>query len=87
MHDIPDIPIIKLAGIGCCPQDAVPEIKAVSNYISQKNGGGRIIGILVSADRRLLAKEALVQRAQHMQIGVRRFYNIGRQGGESGVLI
>ena len=37
--DIPDIPIIKLAGIGCCPQDAVPEIKAVSNYISQKNGG------------------------------------------------
>ena len=37
--DIPDIPIIKLAGIGCCPQDAVPEVKAVSNYISQKNGG------------------------------------------------
>ena len=37
--DIPDIPIIKLAGIGCCPQDAVPEVKSVSNYISQKNGG------------------------------------------------
>ena len=37
--DIPDIPIIKLAGIGCCSQDAVPEVKAVSNYISQKNGG------------------------------------------------
>ena len=37
--DIPDIPIIKIAGIGCCPQDAVPEVKAVSNYISQKNGG------------------------------------------------
>ena len=37
--DIPDIPIIKLTqGIGCAP-DAVPEVKAVSNYISQKNGG------------------------------------------------
>ena len=37
--DIPDIPIIKLAGIGCCPQDAVPEVKAVSDYISQIIGG------------------------------------------------
>ena len=37
--DIPDIPIIKLAGIGCCPQDAVPEVKAVSDYISQIMGG------------------------------------------------
>ena len=37
--DIPDIPIIKLAGIGCCPQDAVPEVKAVSDYISHIIGG------------------------------------------------
>ena len=37
--DLPDIPIIKLAGVGCCPQDAVQEVKSVSNYISQKNGG------------------------------------------------
>ena len=37
--DIPDIPIIKAAGVGCCPQDAVPEVKAAANYVSQKNGG------------------------------------------------
>ena len=37
--DIPDIPIIKAAGIGCCPQDSVPEVKAAADYISQKNGG------------------------------------------------
>ncbi len=37
--DIPDVPIIEAAGIGCCPQDAVPEVKAISDYISQKNGG------------------------------------------------
>ena len=37
--DIPDIPIIEAAGVGCCPQDAVPEVKMVSDYISQTSGG------------------------------------------------
>ena len=37
--DIPDIPVMKVVGLPCCPQDAVPEIKAVSEYISHKNGG------------------------------------------------
>ena len=37
--DIPDIPIIKAAGIGCCPQDAVQEVKNSSDYISQNSGG------------------------------------------------
>jgi 3-deoxy-D-manno-octulosonate 8-phosphate phosphatase (KDO 8-P phosphatase) len=37
--DIPDLPVMKLIGLPCCPQDAAPEIKAVSHYISHKNGG------------------------------------------------
>ena len=37
--DIPDYPIMKLVGLPCCPQDAVPEIKSISKYISHKNGG------------------------------------------------
>ena len=37
--DIPDIPVMKLVGLPCCPQDAVPEIKAISKYISHINGG------------------------------------------------
>ncbi|MCF6296340.1 MAG: HAD-IIIA family hydrolase [Flavobacteriaceae bacterium] len=37
--DIPDVPVMKLVGLPCCPQDAVPEIKAISKYISHKNGG------------------------------------------------
>ena len=37
--DIPDFPVMKLAGLPCCPQDAVQEIKAISKYISHKNGG------------------------------------------------
>lgn len=37
--DIPDYPVMKAIGLPCCPQDAVPEIKAISKYISHKNGG------------------------------------------------
>ena len=37
--DIPDIPIIRAAGIGSCPHDAVQEVKNNSDYVSQKNGG------------------------------------------------
>lgn len=37
--DIPDYHVMKLVGLPACPQDASPEIKAISNYISHKNGG------------------------------------------------
>ena len=37
--DIPDVPVMKLVGLPCCPQDAVPEIKELSRYISHKKGG------------------------------------------------
>lgn len=37
--DIPDYHVMKLVGLPTCPQDASPEIKAISSYISHKNGG------------------------------------------------
>jgi len=37
--DVMDIKVMKLVGLACCPQDAVPEVKNISNYISHKNGG------------------------------------------------
>ena len=37
--DIPDIPVMAVVGLPCCPQDAIPEVKAVSKYISHINGG------------------------------------------------
>lgn len=37
--DIPDIPPMKAVGLPTCPQNAVPEVKAVSNYISHISGG------------------------------------------------
>ncbi len=37
--DIPDFKVMKAVGLACCPADAVPEIKSVSDYISIKKGG------------------------------------------------
>ncbi|MBR9915745.1 MAG: HAD hydrolase family protein [Algicola sp.] len=37
--DIPDVPVMKLAGLACCPQDAAIEVKAVSHYVSHRLGG------------------------------------------------
>jgi len=37
--DIPDYEIMQAVGLSICPADAVPEIKAISSYISPKLGG------------------------------------------------
>lgn len=37
--DIPDIPVMQVVGLPCAPQDAVPEVKAISKYVSHKKGG------------------------------------------------
>lgn len=37
--DLPDYEVMQNIGLACCPQDAAPEIKAICNYISHKNGG------------------------------------------------
>lgn len=37
--DIPDISVMKLAGLPTCPADAVEEIKALSAYVSPYPGG------------------------------------------------
>src|SRR5665647_3192892 len=37
--DLPDYPAMKVVGVPVCPNDASQEIKAISHYISDKNGG------------------------------------------------
>ncbi len=37
--DIPDLHIMKNSAIAACPENAVPEIKGIANYISQAKGG------------------------------------------------
>lgn len=37
--DVADYPVMKVVGLPTCPQDAIPEIKSISKYISHKKGG------------------------------------------------
>jgi len=37
--DIPDYPVMRIVGLAASPKDAAPEIRDISNYISQKKGG------------------------------------------------
>ncbi len=37
--DLPDISILQSSGISCCPENAVPEVKGVCDYISAIQGG------------------------------------------------
>ena len=37
--DLPDLPLMKMVGLSCCPADAVNEVKSVVKYISPVNGG------------------------------------------------
>lgn len=41
--DLPDYQVMQLVALPCCPQDAVPEIKAISKYVSHKNGGKGVV--------------------------------------------
>ena len=37
--DIPDLQVMKMAGLACCPADAVAEIRQISHYVSPVSGG------------------------------------------------
>ena len=37
--DLPDYPVMMAVGVPVCPKDAAQEIKAISHYISDKDGG------------------------------------------------
>jgi 3-deoxy-D-manno-octulosonate 8-phosphate phosphatase (KDO 8-P phosphatase) len=37
--DWPDYDVMQLAGLPCCPADAIPEIKQISLYVSGEKGG------------------------------------------------
>ena len=46
--DINDIEAIKAVGYGCCPADAMPDVKAVADYVTAAKGGEGVIREVVS---------------------------------------
>lgn len=41
--DINDLEVIKVVGFGCCPADAMPNVREVAKYIAQAKGGAGVI--------------------------------------------
>lgn len=37
--DVPDLEVLKACGVACCPKDACSEVKEVSDYVSEFDGG------------------------------------------------
>ena len=63
--DIPDYHVMQLVGLSACPQDAVPEIKAVSNYISHVNGGRGAVRDVIEQVMKVQGKWHLYYNGKH----------------------
>ena len=62
--DIPDYHVMKMVGLSTCPQDAVPEIKAISTYISHINGGRGAVRDVIEQVMRVQGKWHLYYNGQ-----------------------
>lgn len=54
--DLPDVPLLKRAGVGACPADAVPEVKKVCRYQSDKKGGAGCVRDVIEKVLKLSGK-------------------------------
>ncbi len=46
--DINDVDALRIVGYGCCPADAIDEVKAVADYVTEAKGGDGVIREVVS---------------------------------------
>ena len=63
--DIPDFHVMQLVGLPTCPQDASPEIKAISKYISHKNGGKGAVREVIEQVMKVQGKWHLYYDGKH----------------------
>jgi 3-deoxy-D-manno-octulosonate 8-phosphate phosphatase (KDO 8-P phosphatase) len=63
--DIPDMYPMQMVGLPCCPQDATPEIKAISKYISNKDGGKGCVRDVIEQVLKVHDKWSKNMDAQH----------------------
>lgn len=54
--DLPDYEVMQKVGVAVCPADAVPEIKAISHYISQYKGGNGCVRDILEQVMKLQGK-------------------------------
>lgn len=63
--DIPDYHVMQLVGLPSCPQDSSPEIKAISTYISHKNGGRGAVRDVIEQVMKVQGKWHLYYNGKH----------------------
>jgi 3-deoxy-D-manno-octulosonate 8-phosphate phosphatase (KDO 8-P phosphatase) len=63
--DIPDYHEMQLVGLPTCPQDASPEIKGISTYISHKNGGKGAVREVIEQVMKVQGKWLTYFNGQH----------------------
>jgi 3-deoxy-D-manno-octulosonate 8-phosphate phosphatase (KDO 8-P phosphatase) len=63
--DIPDYHVMQRVGLPTCPQDASPEIKAISKYISHKNGGKGAVREVIEQVMKVQGKWHLYYDGKH----------------------
>lgn len=63
--DIPDFHVMQLVGLPTCPQDATPEIKAISKYISHVNGGKGAVRDVIEQVMKVQEKWHLYYNGKH----------------------
>lgn len=54
--DIPDLRVMNMVGIPCCPSDAVPEVQDICQYVSHKAGGKGCVRDILEQTMRLQGK-------------------------------
>ncbi len=63
--DIPDYHVMQLVGLPVCPQDASPEIKAISKYISHKKGGKGAVREMIEQVMKVQGKWHMYYNGKH----------------------
>ena len=54
--DIPDLQVMKAVGLPACPADAVPEVKEISKFVSEKAGGKGAVRDLIEQTLKIQGK-------------------------------
>lgn len=54
--DLPDLPVLRKVMLACCPADAVPEVRAVCDYVSPLGGGQGCVREIIESVMKLQEK-------------------------------
>jgi 3-deoxy-D-manno-octulosonate 8-phosphate phosphatase (KDO 8-P phosphatase) len=54
--DVPDLPVMELAGVSTCPSDSATDVKQFADYVSHKKGGDGCVREIIEQVLRVQGK-------------------------------